>query len=120
MQTVNEPSLTGFLGWSAPQTFSERTHVTAATVQDFLERYEVGETVGVGGKRGGPLYAVCLADLGRQAFLILLLLIGFAVVKKGRDKKTGDPVAIKVGMKRAIDQGPATQTLNWKSVLCRW
>ncbi|GIL62570.1 hypothetical protein Vafri_16770 [Volvox africanus] len=40
-----------------------------ATVQDFLERYEVGETVGVG---------------------------GFAVVKKGRDKKTGDPVAIKV------------------------
>ncbi|GAX83638.1 hypothetical protein CEUSTIGMA_g11062.t1 [Chlamydomonas eustigma] len=39
------------------------------TVQDFLERYEVGETVGVG---------------------------GFAVVKKGRDKLTGDPVAIKV------------------------
>ncbi|MEW5300638.1 MAG: hypothetical protein WDW36_003553 [Sanguina aurantia] len=42
---------------------------TAATVQDFLERYEVGETVGVG---------------------------GFAVVKKGRDKASGEPVAIKV------------------------
>jgi len=39
------------------------------TVQDFLERYEVGETVGVG---------------------------GFAVVKKGKDKQTGAPVAIKV------------------------
>lgn len=40
-----------------------------ATVQDFLERYEVGETVGVG---------------------------GFAVVKKGRDKRTTEAVAIKV------------------------
>mmetsp|Transcript_883 Transcript_883/g.2365 ORF Transcript_883/g.2365 Transcript_883/m.2365 type:complete len:159 (-) Transcript_883:1360-1836(-) len=39
------------------------------TVQDFLERYEVGETVGVG---------------------------GFAVVKKGKDKTTGELVAIKV------------------------
>mmetsp|Transcript_9299 Transcript_9299/g.19867 ORF Transcript_9299/g.19867 Transcript_9299/m.19867 type:complete len:358 (+) Transcript_9299:60-1133(+) len=46
-----------------PEIFSQ------ATVQDFLERYEVGETVGVG---------------------------GFAVVKKGRNKKTGEPVAIKV------------------------
>eukprot|EP00201_Polytomella_parva_P007314 CAMPEP_0175075824 /NCGR_PEP_ID=MMETSP0052_2-20121109/22298_1 /TAXON_ID=51329 ORGANISM="Polytomella parva, Strain SAG 63-3" /NCGR_SAMPLE_ID=MMETSP0052_2 /ASSEMBLY_ACC=CAM_ASM_000194 /LENGTH=376 /DNA_ID=CAMNT_0016344719 /DNA_START=95 /DNA_END=1225 /DNA_ORIENTATION=- len=42
---------------------------TNATVQGFLERYEVGETVGVG---------------------------GFAVVKKGKDKETGEPVAIKV------------------------
>uniref|UniRef100_A0A383VKX5 Protein kinase domain-containing protein n=1 Tax=Tetradesmus obliquus TaxID=3088 RepID=A0A383VKX5_TETOB len=42
---------------------------TKATVQDFLERYEVGETVGVG---------------------------GFAVVKRGRDKVTSEPVAIKV------------------------
>eukprot|EP00798_Chlamydomonas_sp_ICE-L_P017505 gene17505-23817_t len=40
-----------------------------ATVQDFLEIYEVGETVGVG---------------------------GFAVVKKGIEKKSGTPVAIKV------------------------
>ncbi|KAL3158107.1 hypothetical protein ABBQ32_011709 [Trebouxia sp. C0010 RCD-2024] len=39
------------------------------TVQDFLNRYEIGATVGVG---------------------------GFAVVKKGKDKKTGQPVAIKV------------------------
>lgn len=39
------------------------------TVQDFLARYEIGATVGVG---------------------------GFAVVKKGKDKKTGQPVAIKV------------------------
>ncbi len=84
-------------------TISERICdcVTAATVQDFLERYEVGETVGVGGKRGGPRCAVCLADHGRQAVLTLRLLLGFAVVKKGRDKKTGDPVAIKVGMKNA-------------------
>eukprot|EP00877_Chromochloris_zofingiensis_P004633 jgi/Chrzof1/14170/Cz08g28020.t1 len=42
---------------------------TNATVQDFLERFEVGETVGAG---------------------------GFAVVKRGRDKLTGEPVAIKV------------------------
>lgn len=39
------------------------------TVQDFLERYEVGDTVGVG---------------------------GFAVVKRGRDRETGEDVAIKV------------------------
>ncbi|KAJ9523149.1 hypothetical protein QJQ45_023967 [Haematococcus lacustris] len=50
-----------------------------ATVQDFLERYEVGETVGVG---------------------------GFAVVKKGKDKRTGEPVAIKVGRSgSAADDG---------------
>lgn len=47
----------------APQVYPN------ATVQDFLEHYEVGETVGVG---------------------------GFAVVKKGKDKKTSEPVAIKV------------------------
>ncbi|KAI8464277.1 MAG: kinase-like domain-containing protein [Monoraphidium minutum] len=41
----------------------------SATVQDFLEHYEVGDTVGVG---------------------------GFAVVKRGRDKVTGEQVAIKV------------------------
>eukprot|EP00892_Ulva_mutabilis_P002401 jgi/Ulvmu1/12161/UM085_0025.1 len=38
------------------------------TVRDILARYDVGETVGVG---------------------------GFAVVKKGRDKRTGEIVAIK-------------------------
>ena len=44
-----------------------------ATVAEVLARYEVGETVGVG---------------------------GFAVVKKGRDKLTGEPVAIKVCSER--------------------
>lgn len=42
---------------------------TNATVQDFLERYEIGETVGEG---------------------------GFAIVKEGRDKRTYERVAIKV------------------------
>ncbi|KAF5829297.1 kinase-like domain-containing protein [Dunaliella salina] len=56
---------------------SDRLH-TNATVQDFLEVYEVGETVGVG---------------------------GFAVVKKGRDKRTGDPVAIKVVDKSRYSAG---------------
>uniref|UniRef100_A0A7S3QUR8 Protein kinase domain-containing protein n=1 Tax=Dunaliella tertiolecta TaxID=3047 RepID=A0A7S3QUR8_DUNTE len=56
---------------------SDRLH-TNATVQDFLEVYEVGETVGVG---------------------------GFAVVKKGRDKRTGEPVAIKVVDKSRYSAG---------------
>lgn len=48
------------------------------TVLQFLDRYEVGETVGVG---------------------------GFAVVKRGRDKKTGQDVAIKVVDKSRYSKG---------------
>ncbi|KAK9820338.1 hypothetical protein WJX72_009178 [[Myrmecia] bisecta] len=48
------------------------------TVQDFLDRYELGETVGVG---------------------------GFAVVKRGRDTLTGQDVAIKVVDKSRYAQG---------------
>lgn len=42
---------------------------STGSVQDFLDRYEVGATVGVG---------------------------GFAVVKQARDKKSGQPVAVKI------------------------
>lgn len=65
-------------------------------MQDFLERFEVGETVGAGGthhKKGSLLlnsgaYRPLQPGSGPCA--------GFAVVKRGRDKLTGEPVAIKV------------------------
>jgi hypothetical protein len=68
----------------------------AATVQQFLERYEVGQTIGVGGEYFGA--ARCLPDglsyTGRLT--MLLFFAGFSVVKAGTDKKTGACVAIKV------------------------
>ena len=66
----------------------------AATVQDFLERYEVGETVGVGGRLGGLQAGVITGAPPNQAWFSSPA--GFAVVKKGKDKRTGEPVAIKV------------------------
>jgi len=100
---------------------------STATVQDFLDVYEVGETVGVGGEwcldplassLGRPRTDALLAlsvvyacpessvypatiehPLTRGALRLLPAcsrIAGFAVVKKGRDKRTGEPVAIKV------------------------
>ena len=71
-------------------------------MQQFLERYEVGETVGVGGERGlegkcGHFAGQCTSEPTLYA-----IAAGFAVVKKGRDKRTGDPVAIKVGQEQGL------------------
>jgi hypothetical protein len=92
-----------------------------ATVQDFLERYEVGDTVGVGGERrrragrGGGAAAAApprgrVRARGGRAWRrgarrprprrphlrAAPRRAGFAVVKRGRDKTTGENVAIKV------------------------
>lgn len=62
-----------------------------------MERYEVGETVGVGGENrvSGVHLFISLGLLGTETRVCCFT--GFAVVKRGRDKLTGEPVAIKVG-----------------------
>lgn len=78
------------------------SHVStrAATVQDFLERYEVGETVGVGGELPDRAQVICTRVLTstyqRSTTNHFPPPTGFAVVKKGKDKASGEPVAIKV------------------------
>ena len=91
-------------------------HVAAVvTVQDFLNRYEIGATVGVGG----------IAVVRTRCCMLLINLVsifsssvsqayshaGFAVVKKGKDRKTGQPVAIKVSagsclLQSSLHKGP--------------
>ena len=75
----------------------------AATVQQFLERYEVGQTIGVGGK---CMFWRC--SVSAQSAVIccsidsVAELAGFSVVKAGTDKKTGVCVAIKVSRARIL------------------
>lgn len=69
---------------------------SAVTVQDFLNRYEIGATVGVGGKTACHCFSRVLSSPLCQPDSRVLHFAGFAVVKKGKDRKTGQPVAIKV------------------------
>lgn len=76
----------------------------AGSVQQFLERYEVGETVGVGGERGLECKCGHRAGQSTSEPTLHAIAAGFAVVKKGRDKRTGDPVAIKVGQEQGLQR----------------
>lgn len=69
----------------------------AVTVRDILARYEVGETVGVGGAAFVSFFKLRQDVRWRTPSVQQIAdCAGFAVVKRGRDKKTGEIVAIKV------------------------
>ncbi len=66
----------------------------AATVQEFLERFEIGKILGVGGAPPQPSLTAWDSSAGRISPTDIHS--GFSVVKRGKNKQTGEEVAIKV------------------------